>query len=1041
MLVYCLVKYIMTNTMLKLKWFILGSLWATLAAAEEIQCKGEFVKEPPLLQASSELSQQNKRLKNQVQTSSHRWMSFEAAKDFIKKQGLTSQGQFEQWSKSGERPGDFPSAPYRIYKEEWTGWGDFLGTGNIAYRKKEFMSFEEAKTFIRNEGIQTSEEFQEWKRAGKRPEDFPSNPQQTYKEEWTGWGDFLGTGSISTRQKEFMSFEEAKDFIKKKGLTSQGQFHQWSKSGERPGDFPSIPHRIYEEEWTSWGDFLGTGNAPSGKKEWMGFEEAKTLIQKERFTLLAHFRKWSKSEKRPANFPSNPNIAYKDEWTNWNDFLGTEKHWMSFQKAKTFIQKTGLVSPAQFEQWSKSGERPGDFPRYPMQFYKEEWTNWSDFLNFEQNKWMSFEAAKDFIKKQGLTSRKQFKRWIQSGQKPENFPSKPHLTYKEEWTNWNDFLGIGNMAPRRKKRFMSFSKAKIFIRNQDIQTSAEFNKWKREGKRPEDFPSKPHRTYKEEWTDWNDFLGIGNMAPRRKKRFMSFNKAKTFIRNKGFTSKEKFEQWRKSSERPKDFPSNPNIIYKEKWTSWGDFLGTGNIAPSRKKEFMSFEEAQAFIRNEGVQTSAEFQEWKRAGKRPKDFPSNPNIIYEEKWTGWEDFLGTGRKWMSFEEAQAFIRSEGIQSSTEFEAWSRSGKRPDNFPSAPHRTYKEEWTGWRDFLGTGNIAPSRKKEFMSFEAAQAVIWSEGIQTRTEFEAWNREGKRPADFPANPQQIYEDKWTGWSDFLGAGNISSKRQEWMSKAWKKSGKRSENFPSSSERTNKDKSTSGGILGTGNISTREEAMSFEEAQSFIRNEGIQSSTEFEAWSRSGKRPEDFPSSPEQTYKDKWTGWNNFLGTGNISTREESMSFEEAKKYVQTLGFDQPRDFIEWLKSSDRPIHFPPNPHQFYSEWISVKDFLSTEQYVSYKEAKTFVQSLAITNSRDFLELMRDEPDVFPDNFPPNPNLFYSKTGDWIDWNDFLGITDQSKNKADDRRIFNTEDNLQNEEMAANNFIDETNLQYADMY
>ena len=38
--------------------------------------------------------------------------------------------------------------------------------------------------------------------------------------------------------------------------------------------------------------------------------------------------------------------------------------------------------------------------------------------------------------------------------------------------------------------------------------------------------------------------------------------------------------------------------------------------------------------------------------------------------------------------------------------------------------------------------------MSFEEAQTFIWSEGIQSRTEFEVWSREGKRPEDFPANP-----------------------------------------------------------------------------------------------------------------------------------------------------------------------------------------------------------------------------------------------------------------------------------------------------
>ena len=820
---------------------------------------------------SSEFSQQNTRLKNQVQTSSHRWMSFEEAKAFIRSEGIQTSIEFEEWKRSGKRPEDFPSNPDKIYKKEWISWGDFFGTGSIAHRKKEFMSFEEAKAFIRNEGIQTSAEFEAWKRSGKRPEDFPSNPHRTYKEEWTGWVDFLGTENALSGKKEFMNFEEAQAFIWSEGIQTRREFEAWSRSGKRPEDFPANPQRTYKKEWAGWGNFLETGNISNRKKEFMSFEDAKT-----------------------------------------------------------------------------------------------------------------------FIRNEGIQTRMEFEAWKRAGKRPEDFPSNPHRTYKEEWTGWVDFLGTGNIAPRRKKRFMSFKKAKTFIRNQGIQTSAEFKEWKRSGKRPKDFPSAPDLTYKEEWTGWNNFLGTGNIAPSRKKRFMSFKKAKTFIRNQGIQSSAEFKKWKRSGKRPKDFPSSPDLTYKEEWTGWGDFLGTGNIS-NRNKEFMNFEEAKTFIRNEGIQTNAEFQEWKRSGKRPEDFPSFPEQAYKEEWTGWGNFLGTGniayskKEFMSFEEAKAFIRNEGIQTSRAFKAWSRSGKRPEDFPSSPERTYKDKWTGWDNFLGTGNIS-NRKKEFMSFEEAKTFIQSEGIQSSAEFEAWSRSGKRPEDFPSSPERTYKKEWTGWDNFLG---------------------------------------------TGNISTREEAMSFEEVKTFIQSQGIEIHTAPEEQKQSEQNfLENVPNSPDRAYNKEWTDQHT-----DFSESEKWMSFEEAKKYVQTLGFDQPRDFIEWLRSSNRPVHFPPNPHQFYSEWISVKDFLSTEQYVSYKEAKTFVQSLAITNSRDFLELMKDESDIFPDNFPSNPKVFYSKKGDWIDWNDFLGITDQSKNKTDDRRILNTEDNLQNEGMEEDNFIDEIDV------
>ena len=33
------------------------------------------------------------------------------------------------------------------------------------------------------------------------------------------------------------------------------------------------------------------------------------------------FRKWAKSNKRPRNIPSNPDIVYKKNWKGWKKFL------------------------------------------------------------------------------------------------------------------------------------------------------------------------------------------------------------------------------------------------------------------------------------------------------------------------------------------------------------------------------------------------------------------------------------------------------------------------------------------------------------------------------------------------------------------------------------------------------------------------------------------------------------------------------------------------------------------------------------------------
>ena len=697
----------------------------------------------------------------------------------------------------------------------------------------------------------------------------------------------------------------------------------------------------------------------------MSFDQAKALMQSQGIKTNREFIKWNKAGNRPKDFPSNPNIIYKDKWRGWGDFLGTgnistrkreKRKWMSFNQAKALMQSQGIKTSTEFNEWKKAGKRPKDFPSNPAQTYRNKWRGWGDFLgtgnistrNREKRDWMSFQDAKTLMQSQDIRTREQFREWRKSEQRPEHFPSHPDEVYTNEWRGWRDFLGT---------KWMSFEDAKAFIQSQGIKTSKEFEKWRQAGKRPEDFPSNPRRTYKNEWKSWKDFLGT-------KKQWMSFDEAKTFIQNFEIKSKGQFYKWLKSGQKPEHFPSVPEKFYKNEWISWGDFLGTGNISIT-KGEWMSFEDAKAFIQSQGIKTSTEFNEWKKSGNKPKSFPSNPDRVYKKKWVSWGDFLGTGsistrkRKWRSFDQAKDLMQSQGIKTYKEFREWKKAGKRPKDFPSNPPKTYKNEWRSWEDFLGT-------KKHWMSFDQAKDLMQSQGIKTYEEFREWKQAGKRPKDFPSTPDKAYKDKWRGWGNFLGTEN------HWMS--------------------------------------------FEDAKTFIQNFEIKSKGQFNKWLKSGQKPEDFPSSPPSAYKNEWRGWGDFLGTGNTISY---MKYSTAKKHVQSLEFEQPKDFIEWLQSDDRPIHFPPNPQNFYSEWINLKDFLSEKEYMTYEEAKTFIQQLGIKNQRDFFEEMKNNSDIFPENFPPNPKTFYTNTGEWTGWHDFLGLTIKSDNKINRyRKDFQIEEN-----------------------
>jgi len=94
-----------------------------------------------------------------------------------------------------------PKSPISTYKikEQSAGWGDFLGTGNVASVNKEFWSFERARTYVHRLKLNSVKEwclYTKRKLVGKEvmPKNLPKEPRYVYKEKWKGYSDFLGTG-------------------------------------------------------------------------------------------------------------------------------------------------------------------------------------------------------------------------------------------------------------------------------------------------------------------------------------------------------------------------------------------------------------------------------------------------------------------------------------------------------------------------------------------------------------------------------------------------------------------------------------------------------------------------------------------------------------------------------------------------------------------------------------------------------------------------------------------------------------------------------
>lgn len=194
---------------------------------------------------------------------------------------------------------------------------------------------------------------------------------------------------------------------------------------------------------------------------------------------------------------------------------------------------------------------------------------------------------------------------------------------------------------------------------------------------------------------------------RIKTEFLPFDKALHFVRSLGLASQKEWRAWCKNGMRPAGIPADPRKVYRDHgWQGWGHWLGTGN---QHTKEFLPFDKALVVAQSLGLANLKEWQAWCKAGMRPPNVPSRPDKVYKhDGWQGWGHWLGTpvpnkclrATKFLEFDDALLIARSLGLAGNKEWQAWSKSGGRPANVPSAPNATYKNKgWKNWKHWLGT------------------------------------------------------------------------------------------------------------------------------------------------------------------------------------------------------------------------------------------------------------------------------------------------------------------------------------------------------
>ncbi len=121
-----------------------------------------------------------------------------------------------------------------------------------------------------------------------------------------------------------------------------------------------------------------------------------------------------------------------------------------------------------------------------------------------------------------------------------------------------------------------------------------------------------------------------------------------------------------------------------------------------------------------------------------------------------------------------------------------------------------------------------------------------------------------------------------------------------------------------------------------------FSDAKTFVRSRSLKSRKEWKEYCKSGKKPNDIPTYPNEYYKDKgWISWGDWLGTNFIAHQNRKYRpFNEARDYARSLNLPGQKEWEEYCKSGKKPNDIPSDPSHYYKVkgWISWGDWLGTE-------------------------------------------------------------------------------------------------------
>ena len=532
--------------------------------------------------------------------------SYERARDWARSAGVRDEKDWREKYKNGLIPQGIPSRPGKPYKDKFNGWGDFLGTGRVASKDKIFISYEEAKSWAKENGL-TSQ--LKWKAFHKKvkPEDIPFNPSRVYKNQFKNWGDFLDTGRIANKDREFLSCEEVIAWAQEEGICSHEEWYQRTKK-DFPKNIPVSPNQVYGEAF-KWGamfnrknrNYFGRTSYANGvtAENLLSYEEALKWGRENGICSSAEWLERCRSDV-PEGIPTRPHKVYS-EFTNWGDFLGL-KYVNGMSKIERMLR---YVLECAFEEICTEYAQPvitglsGKKHRVDMCFQSIKL-----IIEYDGAYWHQDKLCKDKKKTQDL---------LDAGWKVVRVRGMPLSLIQNNWD-----MPIDENHTAYSQIYSVIQHLISLGEQKKINTPQELKNWSIEKIKKINF-----REILEQYDS-----------------FIPYEDASKIAKNLNIRSGNAWRKMHKEGLLP-NLPSCPAGSYGSLFKGWGEFLGTGRFI--RKNEnLVSYAEASAWAKRQRVASAPQWWELAKDGKIPPHIPASPSYAYKQEFKengGWYGFLG------------------------------------------------------------------------------------------------------------------------------------------------------------------------------------------------------------------------------------------------------------------------------------------------------------------------------------------------------------------------------------------------------------------